>query len=173
AVDLYEGRVAQTADSARAYVEEAMANEERLTENVRQAYQYLVTEQRAPRVGAVGWCFGGGWALRTALALPHSLDAAVIYYGQLVTDRDRLATLDVPILGLFGAEDQGIPLEQVRAFEAALDALGKDAEVHVYEGANHAFANPSGERYDAEAAEDAWAKTTAFLTEHLQHASGE
>jgi carboxymethylenebutenolidase len=168
AVDLYEGRVAESADSARAILQDAMADEAGLTENLTQAYRYLGTQQRAPRVGVVGWCFGGGWALRTALALPDSLDAAVVYYGEPVTDRARLATLNVPILGLFGSEDQGIPVDRVGEMERALQELGKDAQILVYEGADHAFANPTGERYHAPAAEDAWAQTTAFLERTLK-----
>lgn len=167
AVDLYGGKVASVPDSAMAYMQAAMENEAQLTDNVTQAYAYL-TDLGAPRVGSIGWCFGGGWSLRTALALPEALDAAVIYYGQVITDRDRLAALEVPILGLFGAEDQGIPVAGVREFESTLQGLGKDVTVRVYEGANHAFANPSGGRYDAEAAEDAWALTTSFFAEHLQ-----
>jgi len=75
--------------------------------------------------------------------------------------------LQAPILGIFGEHDQGIPTEMVRAFESTLGELGKSASIHVYPGADHAFANPSGERYQKEAAEDAWAKTEAFFAEHL------
>ena len=167
AVDLYNGGVAATPDEAQALMREAMNQEAVSTMNLEQAQAYLTTQEAVSRVGVIGWCFGGTWALRAALAMPDALDAAVIYYGQPVTDRDRLATLDMPVLGLFGSEDEGIPVAQVRTFEETLGALGKDAEIHVYEGADHAFANPSGERYDAEAAEDAWAKTLAFLAEHL------
>jgi carboxymethylenebutenolidase len=55
----------------------------------------------------------------------------------------------------------------VREFETALEELGKDAAIHVYEGADHGFANPSGTRYKQDAAEDAWSKTLAFLAENL------
>ena len=55
----------------------------------------------------------------------------------------------------------------MRTFEETLDELGKDAEIVIYPGAGHAFANPSGERYQPEAAEDAWARTLAFLDTHL------
>lgn len=165
AVDLYDGRVGTSSDSARAIMMDAVARPERLVDNLSQAYRYLVAEERAPRVGAIGWCFGGGWALETALALPDSLDAVVVYYGEPVTDRARLAPLQMPLLGLFGGADGGIPVAQVRQMEAALQELGKDVTIVVYEGAGHAFANPSGQRYDAEAAEDAWARTTAFLSE--------
>ena len=68
----------------------------------------------------------------------------------------------------FGALDRGISVDSVRRFEAAMEEAGKSASIHIYENADHAFANPSGSRYNAEAAEDAWRKTTAFLKEHLQ-----
>ena len=168
AVDLYGGRVAQTPDSARAIMQAAMGREAQLTDNLTQAYEYLVTQQQAPRVGALGWCFGGGWSLRTALALPERLDAVVVYYGEPVTDRDRLATLEMPVLGIFGAEDRGIPVDRVREMEQALQDLGKDALILVYEGVGHAFANPSGDNYDPTAAQGAWESTTAFLARHLQ-----
>ena len=167
AVDLYGGEVAADRDAARALMTATMENPAAAEENLSQAYAYLEAEG-APRVGSIGWCFGGGWSLKTALLLPGELDAAVIYYGQPVTDRDRLATLTAPVLGLFGADDQGIPVATVNELEAALTELGKSVEIHVYEGAGHAFANPSGTRYNAEAAADAWQKTLAFLRLHLQ-----
>ncbi len=165
AVDLY-GEAADSPERAR----ELMGNldEAQAEDNLRQAYRYLAEEHNVSRVGVIGWCFGGGWSLRTALLLPGEIDAAVIYYGRLVDDRERLASLDVPILGIFGAEDQGIPVADVRAFESTLEDLGKDVEIQVYEGAGHAFANPSGERYQPEAARDAWQRTLAFLDRHVK-----
>ena len=168
AVDLYRGEVAEDSDGARALMSGTMERESELEINLREAYRYLNDELGAPAVGTIGWCFGGGWSLRTALLLPDEVDATVIYYGRLVTERDRLEPLRVPILGIFGAEDQGIPVDTVHEFESTLRELGKSASVHIYEGANHAFANPSGTRYNAEAAEDAWSRTTAFFAEHLQ-----
>jgi len=168
AVDLYEGEVAEDPARARELMSSAMEREAVLEENLRQAHAWLVREAGASKTGTVGWCFGGGWSLRAALLLPKELDAAVVYYGRLETDPERLAVLRTPILGIFGAEDKGIPLEGVREFERVLAELGKPAEIRVYEGAEHAFANPSGTRYDAEAAEDAWARTLDFLATHLK-----
>ena len=74
----------------------------------------------------------------------------------------------MPVLGIFGEKDEGIPVEQVKRFEAVLDSLGVDETILIYPNAEHAFANPSGERYNAEAAADAWQQTTAFLTRHLK-----
>ena len=100
---------------------------------------------------------------------PGSIDATVIYYGRLVTDEEELSTIEAPILGIFGELDQGIPVETVREFDDVLWELGKDAEIHVYENADHAFANPSGTRYNEQAALDAWQKTLSFFKEHLKN----
>ncbi len=167
AVDLF-GQVADTPEQARAQVQAAAQTPQKLEDNLRQAYQYL-SHQQASKVGSIGWCFGGSWSLRTALLLPEELDAAVIYYGgQLITDSAQLEPLQMPILGVFGSLDDNPPVETVKAFESALKSLDKSVQVHIYEGADHAFANPSGTRYNAEAAEDAWDKTTAFLNQHLK-----
>ena len=171
AVDLYGGEVGTTRDEARALATAARENPDGLDANLRAAYAYL-EGQGAPRIGSIGWCFGGGLSLRTAQLYPQELDAAIIYYGRVVTDPDELSPLAVPILGLFGSEDQGIPLDTVKAFEAALGELGKEATIHVYEGADHAFANPSGTRYDAAAADQAWAATQEFLAKHLKAEAG-
>ena len=142
-------------------------NRDQAEANLRQAYDFLDNRLGARSVGTIGWCFGGGWSLNTALLMPDKIDATVIYYGRLVTDAEILSALNMPILGLFGSEDRGIPVDTVRAFEKTLKLLGKDVDITVYEGANHAFANPSGTRYQAEAAEDAWNKTVRFLRQHL------
>jgi carboxymethylenebutenolidase len=168
AVDLYGGQVAADRDAAYALMTATNERPAGAEDNLRQAYAYLAGELEVPAVGSIGWCFGGGWSLTTALLLPGQLDAAVIYYGHLVTDPQRLATLDMPVLGLFGEQDQGIPLDGVRAFEGALKELGKDAKIVVYPGADHAFANPSGRNYQPETAEKAWQETTAFLERTLK-----
>jgi len=165
AVDLYGGESADTPERARELMQ--AVDEDDALANLEQAYAFLTEDEKAGDVGSIGWCFGGGWSLRTALALPDKLDAAVIYYGQLVTDQDRLATLEMPILGHFGGADQGIPIDQVRRFEQVLDNVGADATIYVYPGAGHAFANPSGRNYEAEAAETSWQRTVEFLHQTL------
>ena len=167
AVDLYNGNVAGTSDSAKILMGEAMQNKDQAIANLKDGIAYLKA-QGATKIGVIGWCFGGAWSLQTALNFPDDIDATVIYYGHLVNDPDMLAKLDMPLLGIFGEEDGGIPVAQVREFESTLDSLGKQHTIQIYPNANHAFANPSGERYNAEAAVDAWTKTTAFLSEHLK-----
>ena len=166
AVDLYDGKSAETRDEAAALMSASMEKAPALTENLKQAYAFLARDGQ--KVGTIGWCFGGGWSLGAALAMPDDIDATVIYYGRLVTDEETLSPLSMPILGLFGSEDQGIPVESVHAFEDSLNALEKKATIHIYEGADHAFANPSGTAYQAEPAQDAWRRTLAFLDTNLK-----
>ncbi len=169
AVDFYGGEVAENPEKARELVTAARNNEPQLNDNIRQAYQYLNQEKNAPKIASIGWCFGGTWSLNTALLFPDQLDATVIYYGGgIETDPNRLSSLQMPILGIFGELDNNPPVETVRQFEAALKELGKSADIYIYENADHAFSNPSGTRYNAEAAEDAWKKTITFLNQHLK-----
>ena len=148
-------------------MQKVVENPEPARENIRRAFDFLQTVGGAPSVGSLGWCFGGGWSLNTAMLLPDDLDAAVIYYGHVTDDEERLRPIQAPILGLFGAEDRGIPVDLVNRFESTLDRLGKDHEIHIYPGADHAFANPTGDNYNREAAEDAWQKSLDFLAQKL------
>lgn len=173
AVDLFGGDVATTPGEARIKMLAVVENPEPASENIRKAYDFVSATAGAPRVGSLGWCFGGGWSLNTAMLFPDGLDATVIYYGQVTDDEEKLREINAPILGFFGAEDKGITVESVQLFEAALERLRKNFEIHIYPGADHAFANPSGTAYNAEAAEDAWQKTVEFLNLHLAVESAE
>jgi carboxymethylenebutenolidase len=166
AVDLYRGSTATTPEGARQLMLDVVEDPETAKANIEDAYRFLETAG-APRIASLGWCFGGGWSLTAAQLLPDKLDASVIYYGQVTADEDRLRPISAPILGLFAADDTGITVESVEAFRAALERLRKENEIHIYPGVGHAFANPSGNNYDAAAAEDAWGKTLDFLARYL------
>jgi carboxymethylenebutenolidase len=167
AVDLYAGKLATEPPQAMKLSQQLTANPGPAEENLRAAYAWLDSVEKAPRIGTIGWCLGGRWSLRTALLLPDQVDATVIYYGTVKADEAELARLQMPILGLFASKDRIVPVPTVMAFEATMKRLGKDVEIHMYEGADHAFANPSGTAYEPRAAEDAWRRTTTFLGEHL------
>jgi carboxymethylenebutenolidase len=167
AVDLFAGRSTKSPAEAREMMVTVVENPVLAEENIRQAYQFLVDSGQAPRIGALGWDFGGGWALNTAMLFPDELDATVIYYGQVIADERRLAPVDVPILGLFGANDLGIPVATVQRFERALQNLGKNYEIEIYPDVKHAFADSAGPNYNAAVAEQAWARTLAFLDRYL------
>jgi carboxymethylenebutenolidase len=172
AVDLFGGKTADTPETARQLMTEVVENPENARENIRRAYEFVENTAKAPRIASLGWCFGGGWSLNTAMLFPNDLDAAVIYYGQVTDNENKLYPINAPILGLFGAEDRGIPVESVQRFESALERLGKNYEIHIYPGARHAFANPTGQSYDAKVADDAWRRTLDFLAQNLGAGSG-
>ena len=166
ALDLYGGKVATTSEEAMALVKAVDA--QRALEVVKAGHAFLEQDARvkAPRTGVIGWCFGGGWALRTAMAVPD-LDAAVMYYGHPVTDPEQLKSIQAPLLAIFGTKDPSIPEATVDAFQQALDAAGVKHRVLRFE-AEHAFANPSGKNYDARAASAAWQQAQLFLESHLK-----
>jgi len=117
-------------------------------------------------VGTLGFCMGGRISLATALA-GADVQAAVMYYGSVETSKEALKPLSVPLLGIYGNEDRGLPLDQIRAFEAALKEAGKDATVLVYPGVGHAFFNEDRPSYDEEAAKDSWERTKMFFKKNL------
>jgi carboxymethylenebutenolidase len=166
AVDLYEGRVADNRDSSMAYMRSV--RDDRAHQILQAAHDFLAEDPRvrAPMRGCIGWCFGGGWSLQHALNTPD-LDAAVIYYGQLVTDPEVLGRMNAHLLAIFANQDQGIPPSQVDAFESGLESAGIPHSIHRYD-AEHAFANPSSGRYKEEAAAAAWDEVRLFLTNHLK-----
>ena len=165
AVDLYDGKSADGVREAFQLSTGLSKNEDAALANLKEAYDYLTDELGVEKVGIIGWCLGGKWSLRGSLMLPNEIDATVIYYGSLIDDRAKLATLEMPIIGFIGTKDR--LHKQFIQFDEDLKALNKDYSVHVYEGAKHAFANASGMAYEAEAAEDSWEKTVAFLAKHL------
>jgi len=122
----------------------------------------------AGRVGAVGFCWGGGAVNDLAAAEPE-LNAGVAYYGSQIP-AERVAGVRAPLLLHYAGLDERINAG-VPAFEAALKAAGKAYELHMYEGVNHAFNNDtSPARYDKAAADLAWSRTVAFLRKHLGEA---
>ena len=111
---------------------------------------------------------GGGYSLDVALQEP-ALAAAVINYGHLATDPESLKKINAPILGLFGAQDRGIPPADVRKFGETLDQMGKKIDIKIYDDAGHAFENPNNkEGYRVADAADAWKRTLDFLAATLK-----
>lgn len=165
AVDLYEGSVAANPDEARQLV--GGLDQMKATMNLQAAASYL-RYRGSDQVASLGWCFGGRQSVELAIS-GERLAATVVYYGGgMATTTDQLAPIDWPVLGIFGDQDQGIPVETVMAFEASLDTLDVENEIYIYPGVGHAFANPSGASYALEETMDAWTKTLAFLARHLK-----
>jgi len=168
AIDLYRGKVATTPDMAHELMRGVP--DDRAKRDLHAAFEFLQSQPNVKknRIGAIGWCMGGGYALDVALQEP-TLAADVINYGHLATDPDALKKINAPILGLFGGQDRGITPDDVHKFEAAMKQLGKKVEVKIYDDAGHAFENPNNkDGYRAADAADASKRTVEFLAETLK-----
>jgi carboxymethylenebutenolidase len=117
---------------------------------------------QADRVAIAGFCFGGRTSLLFSLHNPR-LAGTVVFYGSPVTDAERLKSLPGPVLGIFGGADGSIPLDDVRAFEAGLQAAGVPHQISIYDGQPHAFVD-SVEAIRAGGVQgQAWAEMLTFL----------
>jgi len=127
------------------------------------------------RVGLVGFCVGGFAAFLGACRLDPGATVA-FYGGGIVRPRegmllepvlDEAAAIDAPLLALFGSEDGGIPASDVEAIRARLTERAIGCEVHVYEGAKHAFFNDRRPNHHEAAAADAWKRTLDWFGRYL------
>lgn len=165
AVDLYRGEVAKDGEHAH----ELMRGlpDERALGDIKAAFAELAMrkEVRGEKIGIIGWCMGGGFALKMAIEEPK-VDACVICYGRPVTDVKQLTQIKCSILGIWGETDRGIDVEP---FKKALKEAKVDATHHVFPGAGHAFLNQNNQRgYNKEQAEKAWKTIDDFLAKSLK-----
>ena len=162
ALDLYDGQVAATPEEAGKLMQGVKTD--RATSIIKGADMYAGPKAR---IASVGWCFGGGWSLQTALLGGKQTAGCVMYYGMPEKDVAKLKTLNTDVLGLFAEQDKWISPAVVQQFEKDMAAAGKKVTVKEYP-ADHAFANPSNPKYTKELAEDAHQKTLAYLKNHLK-----
>jgi carboxymethylenebutenolidase len=164
AVDLYRGEVAADAEHAHELMR-GLADE-RAVADLKSAFAYLAAHRQVggSPVGAMGWCMGGGFSLKLAIAEPK-VACSVVCYGKPVTDVAELKKIKGPLLGIWGQMDRGI---EVVPFKHALEEAGVKATQHIYPGAGHAFLNETNKRgYDKEQAEKAWKVIDEFLKKTL------
>ena len=125
---------------------------------------------RGDGVGVTGFCMGGGLALVLATHRPDAVQACVPFYGLIPWESAQpdWSKLAAPVLGHYAADDAFFTPDAARALEATLKDLGKDAELHIYDGVDHAFFNDTRpEVYDETAASTAWTRTLEFLRAKL------
>ncbi len=161
AVDLYDGKVAATSDEAGKLVQTVKTD--RAVNIINGAIDYTGSST----MGTIGWCFGGGWSLQTALLMGDKCKSCVMYYGMPENDKDKLAKLQAPVLGIFGTQDGYITPAVVSKFEDNMKELNKSLKVKSYD-AVHGFANPSNPKHDADATKDAWGLTISFFKDNLK-----
>ena len=132
AVDLYQGKV--TADPSEARKLKRGLRQERAIGDLKAAFDYLADRPDVDpkHIGSLGWSMGGGLAVQLAIHEPR-LAACVVNYGPLPTNTADIQKIDVPVLGIFGALDRGIPPDKVRAFEGCMKAAGKRVDIEIYE----------------------------------------
>ena len=158
------GGTPDDADEARAMMREL--DEQENTKNFVAAVEYLKTHpQSTGKVGVTGFCWGGGVTNQVAVHSPY-VQAAVPFYGRQPAAED-VPKIKAALLIHYAGDDErinaGIP-----GFEAALKEASIDYEMHMYEGAKHAFFNDTGSRYHEEAARLAWERTIAFFKDKLK-----
>lgn len=160
AVDMYDGKVAATPDSAMKLMRGADMN--RMTAIIQGAIKHAGSKAS---IYSVGWCFGGMWSLQTAILAGPQAKGSIMYYGRPETNMDKLKSIQCDIIGFFGNKDQSPSPAMVDAFEKNMKDAGKNLAVNRYD-AGHGFANPSNPSFNAEAKADSYAKAIAFLKSH-------
>ena len=161
ALDIYDGNVANNREDAGKYMR--AVQQERAEAIIKGAIAYA---GEGASFGAIGWCFGGGWSLRSSILAGNKSKACVIYYGMPVKKATEIAPLKADVLGIFAKNEKWINPDVVAAFEALAKATAKNLEVYSFD-ADHAFANPSSERYNKQAAQEANRLALEFLRKRL------
>lgn len=162
AIDLYDGKIALTPDSARSYV--GQVNDTRARSIITAVSEYV---GKKAKIATLGWCFGGGWSMQAALMLGKQAAGCVIYYGMPEKDVQKLKGLNCDVLGIFAEQDGFITPQVVTEFEKNMKAAKKNVEVKNFD-AVHAFANPSNPKHDKEKSAQANVATVAFLKKALK-----
>jgi carboxymethylenebutenolidase len=160
AVDMYDGKVAATADSAAKIMRSVDMN--RLANIIRGA---ITLAGDKASIYTVGWCFGGMWSLQSAILAGSQAKGTIMFYGRPENDLEKLKSIQCDVIGFFGNLDRSPAPAMVTEFENNMKALGKNLVTHKYE-AGHGFANPSNPSFNAAAAADSYSKAIAFLRSH-------
>ena len=163
--DLYRGDVTLEQAEAQHKMED-LDFDDATNQDIRGAAKYLRTS--SPQVAVMGFCMGGILTMLAAIHLPEEIQAAISWYGVPPEEGGDPSTISIPVQGHFGTADRFFPPEAVDALEKKLEAGNVDYDFYRYEGAEHAFGNETGDSYDAAAKAQAWARSLAFLNEHIR-----
>ncbi|MBI3939272.1 MAG: dienelactone hydrolase family protein [Acidobacteria bacterium] len=166
APDLYHGQSATSPDEAGKLMMSMRIDE--AERDLRGAVQYLRNHpDSSGKVGTVGFCMGGALSLFAACK-NSEVGACVVYYGGHPNIKPDLNNLKAPMLGLYAERDNFVTVDVVRGLEKELKQLGKQAEIHIYPNAEHAFFNNERPQvYNEAAAKDSWKRTLDFFRREL------
>ncbi|MCA1731376.1 MAG: dienelactone hydrolase family protein [Actinobacteria bacterium] len=168
AVDLLSrvGGTTQFSDVAETTTAISNLDQEGVLSDLRSSVTWLGEQSylQEGRIGSIGWCWGGGQAWRLATREPN-LKAVVAFYGPNPPLED-VPNIQAAVLGIYGAEDQRITGQEPE-LEAALAEANKTYEMEIFEGANHAFFNDTGQNFNPEAAKEAWSYTLDWFDRYL------
>ena len=142
----------------------------RAMRDLKAAVAYLKSQPdvNADKVGAIGWCMGGGYAAELAVEEP-TLVADVVNYGELPDSTAEIGKIKAKMLGNFGGKDQGIPPEAVNKFADQMKAAGNPVDFKVYPDAGHGFQNPvNAKGYNPDATADAKKRISDFFASTLK-----
>ena len=157
AIDCYDGKVATKREDAAKYMGEANAT--RIESIIKGAVGFA---GKKSKIASVGWCFGGGWSLRSALIEQKHAVGCIMYYGMPVKEADKLKTLNCDVIGFFAGKEKWINKQVVEQFDSTMKVVGKSLTYKIYD-AEHAFANPSNPNFDKVATEDSHTQAVAYL----------
>jgi carboxymethylenebutenolidase len=131
------------------------------------AVSYLREREGTTSVGVIGFCMGGTYAL--LLACNAKVDASAPFYGDPPADTTMIGKLNCPVLFIGAEKDQWITVEKMNRLDATLKQYGKEGEVRIYKGVDHAFFNDTRpEVYSRADAEDAWKRVIEFFNKHIR-----
>jgi carboxymethylenebutenolidase len=166
APDMYHGQTADEPDGAGKLF--MALNIGQAEKDLRGAAKFLAGHASGEKLGAVGFCMGGQLALFAATLNP-GVGATVNFYGIHPNVKPDYGKLTGPVLGLFAEKDGFVTPQVAKDTDAAIKKAGKQSEIHIYPGVDHAFFNDERpDAYNKAAADDAWRRTLAFFRQNLK-----